>query len=65
MTQQIGKALQRPTLIPAPAFAVKLAFRELSQALLSSQRVEPKFWKDYGFEWEVDSIETAFAEAFG
>tara|TARA_R110002096_G_scaffold206192_8_gene392376 strand:- start:18520 stop:19290 length:771 start_codon:yes stop_codon:yes gene_type:complete len=65
MTHLIGKTLNRPTLIPAPAFGVKLAFRELSQALLSSQRVDPAFWKGRDFEWEVDSIETAFAEAFG
>lgn len=65
MTSEIGKALKRPTLIPAPAYAVKLAFRELSQALLSSQRVEPRFWKDRGFEWQVESIDVAFAEAFG
>ncbi len=64
MTREIGNALNRPTLIPAPAFGVKLAFRELSQALLYSQRVEPKIWKERGFEWQVPTIDSAFEVAF-
>lgn len=41
-TKTLGKALSRPTLFPIPAFAVRLAFGEMGEALLlSGQRVEP------------------------
>lgn len=38
----LGSALSRPTILPMPAFAVKLAFGEMGETvLLGSQRVEP------------------------
>jgi uncharacterized protein (TIGR01777 family) len=42
-TKAMGRALKRPTLLPMPAFAARLAFGEMADALLlSSARVEPK-----------------------
>jgi uncharacterized protein len=41
-TKSLGKALSRPTIFPIPAFAVRLAFGEMADALLlSSARVKP------------------------
>lgn len=41
-TKTLGSALSRPTILPMPAFAVKLAFGEMGETvLLGSQRVEP------------------------
>src|SRR6267142_2195671 len=41
-TKTLGKVLARPTILPVPAFAVRLLFGEMADALLlSSQRVEP------------------------
>lgn len=41
-TRTLGSVLSRPTILPVPAFAVKLAFGEMGETvLLGSQRVEP------------------------
>ena len=41
-TETLGSVLSRPTILPMPAFAVKLAFGEMGETvLLGSQRVEP------------------------
>jgi uncharacterized protein len=41
-TKTLGRVLSRPTILPVPAFAVRLAFGEMGEELLlASQRVEP------------------------
>lgn len=68
MTKAIGAALHRPTLIPAPAFALKAALGpEMAQELLLvSQRALPTRLLDSGFTFAhpeiVDALKTAFAE---
>jgi uncharacterized protein (TIGR01777 family) len=42
-TKTLGRVLRRPTIFPMPAFAARLVFGEMADALLlSSTRVEPK-----------------------
>jgi len=42
-TKALARALHRPALFPAPAFALRLALGEMADALLlSSQRVLPQ-----------------------
>lgn len=49
-TRALGAALRRPTLLPAPAFALRLAFGEMATALmLSSQRARPRALLAAGF----------------
>jgi uncharacterized protein (TIGR01777 family) len=53
-TKTLGKALSRPTILPIPAFGVRLLFGEMADALLlASQRVERARLKgaDYQFEY--------------
>ena len=41
-TKELGKALHRPTLLPAPAFALRTVFGEMAdEMLLGGQRVSP------------------------
>jgi NAD dependent epimerase/dehydratase family enzyme len=40
-TRELGHALGRPAVLSVPRLALKVAFGELSQALLASQRVLP------------------------
>lgn len=57
---QLGKALHRPTLIPIPAFALKLAFREGAQELLlCSQKMSAKRLIDTGFVFEHPTLASA------
>jgi len=51
-TKVLAKALHRPALLPAPAFALRLALGEMADALLlSSQRVAPKTLEQAGYRF--------------
>lgn len=59
-TRALGKVLSRPTFLPLPAFAVRLLFGEMGEALLlSSQRVEPAKLKESGFVFQYPQLEEA------
>jgi uncharacterized protein (TIGR01777 family) len=40
-TREVARAVHRPALLPAPAFAVRLALRDLASEFLGSRRVVP------------------------
>lgn len=51
-TEALGHALSRPTLIPLPAFAARLALGEMADALLlASTRVEPSRLQASGYRY--------------
>lgn len=59
-TKTLGRTLSRPTIFPVPAFAARLAFGELADALLlSSQKVEPSVLEDNGFLFSWPTLEPA------
>lgn len=59
-TKVLGKVLRRPTLLPAPEFALKLALGEMAEALLlSSQRVFPARLQEQGYNFRNPELETA------
>ncbi|HYK19752.1 MAG TPA: DUF1731 domain-containing protein, partial [Pyrinomonadaceae bacterium] len=59
-TKTLGRVLSRPTLFPVPAFAARLAFGEMADALLlASQKVEPSVLDDRGFTFNWTSLEPA------
>lgn len=60
-TKALGSAVNRPTLFPAPAFALRLGLGGFAEVLLASQRVEPKAALDAGFEFEYPTISSALA----
>ena len=68
MTKAIGAALHRPTLIPAPAFALKAALgtEMAEELLLVSQRALPTRLLDSGFTFAqpelVGALQVALAE---
>lgn len=49
--QAIGKAMHKPAMLPAPEFALKLAFGEMASVLLDSQRVLPKRLEEAGMKF--------------
>jgi uncharacterized protein len=55
----LGRALHRPTLLPAPAVALRLVLGELAQDVLSSQRVLPTRLLDAGFTFRRASVDEA------
>ncbi|MGB9178578.1 MAG: TIGR01777 family oxidoreductase [Pyrinomonadaceae bacterium] len=57
-TKAMGEALSRPTFFPVPAFAARLAFGEMADALLlSSIRVEPARLKEAGYVFKYPQLE--------
>ena len=57
----LGHLLHRPSLVPAPAFALRLVFGEVADALLlGSQRVSPAQASRTGYAFRYPSLEDAF-----
>lgn len=63
LSQALGHALRRPSLVPAPAFALKVAFGEFAQSLLASQLVLNARSEDLGFVFKHRSLERALLDA--
>lgn len=61
-TKALGEVLHRPTLLPVPAFAVKLALAKGAEALLASSRVEPRETLARGFRFRHAHLETAIGD---
>jgi uncharacterized protein len=59
-TAALGKALHRPTLLPMPAWAVRLVFGEMGrEMLLASARVTPKRLSTKDFSFLYPSMDSA------
>jgi uncharacterized protein (TIGR01777 family) len=65
-TRAMGRVLHRPTVLPAPAFALRLALGQMAdEALLAGARVVPKRLMEAGFRFAQPMIEEALAAALG
>ena len=62
-TDALGKALRRPTILPAPAFAIRTLFGEMSEVLLHGRRALPARLLDAGFEFSLPTIDVGLARA--
>lgn len=60
LAKALGEALGRPAVMPAPAFALKLAFGEMAEAtVLASQRVKPARLQAAGYAFQHPDITSA------
>jgi len=60
----LGRAVSRPAFMPAPGFALKLAFGQMAEeALLAGQKVLPRRAEREGFRFELPTIDAALAHA--
>lgn len=55
----LGKALRRPSVLPAPAFGVRLVLGEFANNVLESARVVPRVLLDAGYEFRHPEIDGA------
>lgn len=63
-TEALAGTLHRPAILPAPAFALRLAFGEMADALLlSSQRVVPQKLQTLGYTFQHPDLRGALAAA--
>jgi uncharacterized protein len=62
----LGRAVHRPALLPAPAFALRLLFGEMADAvLLSSQRAMPRRLLEAGFRFAHEDLDDALRSVLG
>ncbi len=62
----IGHAIGRPSWLPVPAFALRLALGEMADALLlSGQRAVPARAEDQGFRFKYREVEQALRDVLG
>jgi hypothetical protein len=57
----LGRALHRPAVLPAPAFALRAIFGEAATVLLASQRAVPRALLDGGFRFAFPDLDRALA----
>lgn len=62
----LGRALKRPSLVPAPSFALKILLGEMAGPLvLTGQRVLPARAQAHGYEFRYPEIDLAMRGIFG
>ncbi len=58
--RELGRAMHRPAMLPAPAFALKFALGEMAEALLlASQRVLPSRLQQLGYKFSHADLPSA------
>lgn len=63
VTKVMGEVVKRPTVLPVPAFALKVVLGEFAQDTLASQRIVPSVLKAAGFTWEQPDIRSMIEAA--
>lgn len=61
-TSTLGNVMNRPSLLPTPGFALKLALGEMSEILLEGQRVLPTRLMQAGFRFRFSTLEHALRD---
>lgn len=65
-TKTLGKVLKRPTIFPMPAFAARLAFGEMADALLlTGSRVIPEKLQRSGYQFQFPYLEGGLRHLLG
>lgn len=62
LARAIGRVLGRPSLLPTPALAVRLAVGEMASVVLSSQRAVPRRALELGYTFRYPAIEGALRD---
>jgi uncharacterized protein (TIGR01777 family) len=61
-TRALAHAVNKPAVLPVPAFALKLLFGQMSEVLLGSQRAVPEAAVNAGFEFRYPEIGAALIQ---
>jgi uncharacterized protein (TIGR01777 family) len=65
-TKTLGRVLRRPTALPVPAFAIRLALGEMAdEMLLASIRVAPRRLEETGYAFRDPELEPALRHVLG
>jgi len=61
----LGRALDRPAILPVPALALKAIFGEAATVLLASQRVDARVLREHQFAFDFPTMDSALADIIG
>ena len=64
LARALGKALHRPSFLPAPGFMIRLALGEFGSVILEGQRVIPRRLLEHGFVFQYADIGKALQSVF-
>lgn len=62
LAHAIGRVMRRPSFIPVPGPAMRLAFGEVATTVLDGQRVMPRRLQEAGYEFLYSEVEPALRE---
>jgi uncharacterized protein (TIGR01777 family) len=65
LARAIGQVLGRPSALPTPAIAIRLAVGEVASEILASQRVVPRKALALGYRFRFPGLEQALRELLG
>jgi len=65
LARAMGRALHRPSLLPTPALALRLALGEMAEVVTASQRVLPRRALDLGYRFRFPELGPALADLLG
>ena len=65
LAKALGKALHRPSFMPAPGFMIKLVLGEFGSVILEGQRVLPRQLLKQGFAFQYPDIDQALQNILG
>jgi hypothetical protein len=65
LTRTLGRVLGRPTVVPVPALALRIAFGEAADALLASTRMRPERLLATGYAFRFPELEGALRHVLG
>lgn len=57
----LGRAMARPSLLPTPAFGLRLVLGDFAQEILSSKRVVPDVLQTAGFQYSYPDLDDALS----
>ena len=62
LAKLIGKIMSRPSFVPVPGFAMRLAFGDVAEVVLKGQQAVPQRLRDLGFEFRYPEAESALKD---
>jgi uncharacterized protein (TIGR01777 family) len=65
LAKLIGSVMGRPSFVPVPGFAMRLAFGEVADVVLKGQRALPQRLLDLGFQFQFPSAGVALKDLLG
>jgi uncharacterized protein (TIGR01777 family) len=61
----LGAVLQRPSWLPVPKMALRVALGAMGEVVAESKRVAPAFLRSIAFEWKYPTLDGALRAALG